>query len=420
MNMNMNMNININIDNIEDIAYLKSIGEKDYEDILKTAISIGIKSIEMSKTYMTGNSYFDPLKNIIEDSNIENKNELLEISNMLKDLMNIKNNSSRKGKLGESLAMNSLVKKYPDWKIEDTAGTSHEADLFAYSEDYGKILYEIKTYSTNVGKKEIEKFKNDVMTTNSNYGIFISQTSGIVGKKKMDYEVYNGKILIYVACAGLNGHGIEFGTEFLISLISSGCLEKKTIIKNKDVEDVIKIINDNMLELDECINNFSRTKSQLNEMRTIINGQIDILHKHLIEYETHGKNVYMKILDVIKHNYDNKDILLCREEENIQCYIKTLGEKGNILNVIMDKIKDNNYILALDNNKDILYIYKQDKIICKIIVQDNKLKWIFNIDGKGSLTLIPKYEYIERNNLIIITDNMYENIHVNILLEKID
>jgi len=416
----MNMNINIDIDNIEDIAYLKSISEKDYEDILKTAISIGIKSIEMSKTYMSGNSYFDPLKNIIEDSNLENKNELLEISNMLKDLMNIKNNSSRKGKLGESLAMNSLVKKYPSWRIDDTTGTSHEADLFAYSDDYGKILYEIKTYSTNVGKKEIEKFKNDVMTTNSNYGIFISQTSGIVGKKMMDYEIYNGKILIYVACAGLNGHGIEFGTEFLISLIASGCLEKKTIIKNKEVEDVLKIINDNMLELDECINNFSRTKSQLHDMRTIINGQIDLLHKHLIEYEIQGKNIYMKILDVIKNNYDYDDIILCREEEKIQDYIITLGDKGNILNTIMNKIKDNNYILALDNNKDILYIYKDDKIICKIVIEENELKWIFNIKENNSLTFLPKYEYIENNKLIIITNNKYEDIHINILLERID
>lgn len=414
------MNINIDIDNIEDIAYLKSISEKDYEDILKTAISIGIKSIEMSKTYMSGNSYFDPLKNIIEDSNLENKNELLEISNMLKDLMNIKNNSSRKGKLGESLAMNSLVKKYPNWRIDDTAGTSHEADLFAYSDDYGKILYEIKTYSTNVGKKEIEKFKNDVMTTNSNYGIFISQTSGIVGKKMMDYEIYNGKILIYVACAGLNGHGIEFGTEFLISLITSGCLEKKTIIKNKEVEDVLKIINDNMLELDECINNFSRTKSQLHDMRTIINGQIDLLHKHLIEYEIQGKNIYMKILDVIKNNYDNDDTILCREEEKIQDYIITLGDKGNILNTIMNKIKDNNYILALDNNKDILYIYKDDNIICKIVIEENELKWIFNIKENNSLTFLPKYEYIENNKLIIITNNKYEDIHFNILLERID
>ena len=418
--MNMNMNINIDIDNIEDIAYLKSISEKDYEDILKTAISIGIKSIEMSKTYMSGNSYFDPLKNIIEDSNLENKNELLEISNMLKDLMNIKNNSSRKGKLGESLAMNSLVKKYPNWRIDDTTGTSHEADLFAYSDDYGKILYEIKTYSTNVGKKEIEKFKNDVMTTNSNYGIFISQTSGIVGKKMMDYEIYNGKILIYVACAGLNGHGIEFGTEFLISLITSGCLEKKTIIKNKEVEDVLKIINDNMLELDECINNFSRTKSQLHDMRTIINGQIDLLHKHLIEYEIQGKNIYMKILDVIKNNYDYDDIILCREEEKIQDYIITLGDKGNILNTIMNKIKDNNYILALDNNKDILYIYKDDNIICKIVIEENELKWIFNIKENNSLTFLPKYEYIENNKLIIITNNKYEDIHFNILLERID
>ena len=414
------MNINIDIDNIEDIAYLKSISEKDYEDILKTAISIGIKSIEMSKTYMSGNSYFDPLKNIIEDSNLENKNELLEISNMLKDLMNIKNNSSRKGKLGESLAMNSLVKKYPNWRIDDTAGTSHEADLFAYSDDYGKILYEIKTYSTNVGKKEIEKFKNDVMATNSNYGIFISQTSGIVGKKMMDYEIYNGKILIYVACAGLNGHGIEFGTEFLISLITSGCLEKKTIIKNKEVEDVLKIINDNMLELDECINNFSRTKSQLHDMRTIINGQIDLLHKHLIEYEIQGKNIYMKILDVIKNNYDYDDIILCREEEKIQDYIITLGDKGNILNTIMNKIKDNNYILALDNNKDILYIYKDDNIICKIVIEDNELKWIFNIKENNSLTFLPKYEYIENTKLIIITNNKYEDIHINILLERID
>jgi hypothetical protein len=414
------MNINIDIDNIEDIAYLKSISEKDYEDILKTAISIGIKSIEMSKTYMSGNSYFDPLKNIIEDSNLENKNELLEISNMLKDLMNIKNNSSRKGKLGESLAMNSLVKKYPNWRIDDTAGTSHEADLFAYSDDYGKILYEIKTYSTNVGKKEIEKFKNDVMTTNSNYGIFISQTSGIVGKKMMDYEIYNGKILIYVACAGLNGHGIEFGTEFLISLIASGCLEKKTIIKNKEVEDVLKIINDNMLELDECINNFSRTKSQLHDMRTIINGQIDLLHKHLIEYEIQGKNIYMKILDVIKNNYDYDDIILCRGEEKIQDYIITLGDKGNILNTIMNKIKDNNYILALDNNKDILYIYKDDNIICKIVIEENELKWIFNIKENNSLTFLPKYEYIENNKLIIITNNKYEDIHINILLERID
>ena len=179
--------INIKIENLEDISYLESI---NYDrDIINVALTIGLKSIQMSQTTMTGNSYIEPLKKIIVENSIENSENIGKINDMLCDLLNIKNNSSRKGKLGESLAMNSLKKKYPDWKIENTTGTAHESDMFAYSNEYGKILYEIKTYSSNVPSKEIYKFKNDMVTTNCKYGIFISQTSGIVGKKLIDYSL---------------------------------------------------------------------------------------------------------------------------------------------------------------------------------------------------------------------------------------
>jgi len=407
------MNLNINIKNIEDINYINKLNEEEKEDILNTAISIGIKSIEMSKSYMSGNSYYEPLKNIIEESNSENKLELLEINAMLKDLMNIKNNSSRKGKLGESLAMNALIKKYPDWKIENTAGSAHEADLFAYSDKYGKILYEIKTYTTNVGNKEIDKFKNDVITTNSNYGIFISQTSGIVGKKKMDYEKYKDKILIYVSCAGLNGHGLEFGTEFLLSLIESGCLNKKTIIKNIELEDILKIINDNMLELEECINNFSRIKSQVLDIKTIINSQIDLLHKHLIEYETKGNMIYDKILNIIKYNYDNNLMLI--SDINI---INTFINKNENFKDIFLKLKEKTYIQwSLDKN--ILYLHNKEKLLCKILVEKELLTFIFNINSDEPLLLIPKYERIENNKIIINLIINYEKDILNIIFNKL-
>ena len=228
--------IKINIKNIEDIQYIENINYND--DILNTALSIGLKAIQMSQTTMTGNSYYEPLKQIIQENSQENHENISKINDMLCDLMNIKNNSARKGKLGESLAMNSLKKKYPYWRIENTTGTAHESDIFAYSEEYGKILYEIKTYNTNVPSKEIQKFKNDMITTNSKYGIFISQTSGIVGKKLIVYEIVNDSILIYISCSGLNGHGIELGTEFLLSLINSGCLEKRYLLKDKNVKDI--------------------------------------------------------------------------------------------------------------------------------------------------------------------------------------
>ena len=97
--------INLNIKNDEDVFYLEKINYD--EDILNTALTIGLKAIQMSQTTMTGNSYIEPLKQIIIENNKENHKDISHINDMLCDLMNIKNNSARKGKLGESLAMNS-------------------------------------------------------------------------------------------------------------------------------------------------------------------------------------------------------------------------------------------------------------------------------------------------------------------------
>ena len=57
--------IKINIKNIEDIQYIENINYN--EDILNTALSIGLKAIQMSQTIMTGNSYYEPLKQIIQE-----------------------------------------------------------------------------------------------------------------------------------------------------------------------------------------------------------------------------------------------------------------------------------------------------------------------------------------------------------------
>ena len=63
--------INIKIDNAEDISYLESI---NYDrDIINVALTIGLKSIQMSQTTMTGNSYIEPLKQIIVENSIENQ-----------------------------------------------------------------------------------------------------------------------------------------------------------------------------------------------------------------------------------------------------------------------------------------------------------------------------------------------------------
>ena len=408
--------ISLDIKNSEDLEYLESV---NYDpDILNTALTIGLKSIQMSQTTMNGNSYIEPLREIIVENNIENSENINKINLMLCDLLNIKNNSSKKGKLGESLAMNSLKKKYPDWKIENTTGTAHESDLFAYSDNYGKILYEIKTYSSNVPSKEIQKFKDDMTTTNSKYGIFVSQTSGIVGKKLIDYEIIDNSILVYISCAGLNGHGIEIGTEFLLSLIDSGYLDKRHLLKNDNIRDVLHEINESMYELNECINNFSRIKMQIDEHRNTMNRSVDMMYRNVVEYNTKANITYDTLLEKIrKHKPVNISLL----EENID--FKNIVDTNvlNMNNLIyfekMYKMKD----MKICSDNDNLYIIKNDSLVCKLDIKKNYIDLSFYTKDLDVISINKEYERYTNDMINIrVLDNVFDDDIWKIIEKRLD
>ncbi len=408
--------ISLDIKNKEDLEYLESV---NYDpDILNTALTIGLKSIQMSQTTMNGNSYIEPLREIIVENNIENSENISKINLMLCDLLNIKNNSSKKGKLGESLAMNSLKKKYPDWKIENTTGTAHESDLFAYSDNYGKILYEIKTYSSNVPSKEIQKFKDDMTTTNSKYGIFVSQTSGIVGKKLIDYEIIDNSILVYISCAGLNGHGIEIGTEFLLSLIDSGYLDRRHLLKNDNIRDVLYEINESMYELNECINNFSRIKMQIDEHRNTMNRSVDMMYRNVVEYSTKANITYDTLLEKIrKHKPVNISLL----EENID--FKNIVDTNvlNMNNLIyfekMYQAKD----MKICSDNDNLYIIKNDSLVCKLDIKKNYIDLSFYTKDLDVISINKEYERYENDMINIrVLDNTINDDIWKIIEKRLD
>ena len=103
---------------------------------------------------------------------------------------------------------------------------SYEGDCRAFETPVGQILYEFKSYDHNVNRDQISKFIRDLDHTNIQYGIFVSNTSGIVGKKNIEWEIINNKLVIYVSNMGLNGYGCILGTELLLSLIEINILDK--------------------------------------------------------------------------------------------------------------------------------------------------------------------------------------------------
>ena len=49
---------------------------------------------------------------------------------------------------------------------------------------------------------------------------------GIVGKKNIEWEIINDKLVIFISNMGLSGYGCILGTELLLSLIEINILDK--------------------------------------------------------------------------------------------------------------------------------------------------------------------------------------------------
>jgi hypothetical protein len=109
------------------------------------------------------------------------------------------NNSSIKGKTGET-SFDNLVERHTSWEIENTAGTPQSCDRYGVIRGC-KTLFELKNYSQNVPRKEVEKFKRDMeVHKDCPVGIFISYNTNIVGAPQDFFfsEIVGNQTLIYI------------------------------------------------------------------------------------------------------------------------------------------------------------------------------------------------------------------------------
>ena len=388
------MNLNFSINNKEDIQYLKNIEQNKLEDLLKTCISIGLKSIQMSEVNMDCHSYIDPIKDIVQESTLDHKEKLFTIEDKLNDLLHIKSNSSRKGQLSEDLCRSLLTKQYPQWSFLDVSQEGYNADCRAFETPVGQILYEFKSYDHNVNRDQISKFIRDLEHTNIKYGIFVSNTSGIVGKKNIEWEIIDNKLVVFVSNMGLSGYGCILGTELLLSLLDINILEKDRnwlLYQNYELEDLIKNISESIDSLRNNIESYTKHRELINEQRIKINQSIDILDKSSFNCLLNLNHTYENIVKTISDIRCHKD-LITEEFIKEDFLTKIKNEKYKELFTKLLKISHNHKVMNKEN--ELLFINKEGEIICFSKTHKSRLDLIFPIK-KDLISFNPIYEKVK-------------------------
>jgi hypothetical protein len=106
-------------------------------------------------------------------------------------------NSAYKGRVSENKLEKVLTKMYPAAEIVCSKALKESGDFMLKRQNKLTILIENKNYDANVNVEEIAKFYRDVNAQKCS-GIFISQTSGIVGRSDYQIELNDGHVLVFL------------------------------------------------------------------------------------------------------------------------------------------------------------------------------------------------------------------------------
>ena len=395
--------------NPEDILYLEGFDEEKQDEILRTAISIGFKSIQMSEVNMDCHSYFDPLKDIIESSTIQNTEKITDIDDKLDALLHIRTNSSRKGRLSEDLCIRRLIQQYPSWDISDVTHVGHEGDCRAKS-PLGEILYEFKSYDTNVNREQVNKFYKDLETTGIKLGIFVSNTSGIVGKKDLEWEIINkDTLVIYISNVGFNGQGCIMATELLIALLENDILDKENhwlLHQNYETDTIYGNLVDSLDDYRMNNEMIYKLRKHIKEFRSKNNSMIDGLESEIFQLSLNTENTFSKILGLVESMKSKQEII---KSFNVDDFILNHNFNDKFISYFKELYKIiENLNLTVHTTDNEWLLYKGDIEIAKTKCLKSKIQLCISHYPERLSDFNPLYEEFKDKKIIITLNDNYK------------
>ena len=171
---------------------------------------------------------------ILRESNLIAQSDQSKVIEDLGDFLNkYSTNSAYKGRVSENKLEKVLNKLYPMDEIILSKALKESGDFIIKRNNKLPILIENKNYEANVNLDEIAKFYRDVNAQKCS-GIFISQTSGIVGRSDYQIEINDGNVLVFLHNVDYSESKIKNAVD-IIDHLSVTLLE---ISKNTSIEGV--------------------------------------------------------------------------------------------------------------------------------------------------------------------------------------
>ena len=300
------------------------------------------------KIFKSGYECHYPNKNLetnIENSRLVNKIDTLE--NVLEKLIGVSSSSMKKGELAENILENIITNKFGDIKYTPMAQVNHSGDAWLNFDSFNEtVMLESKNYTVKVNKDEITKMKNDMITNNIQWGIFVSFNSQIQGYREFDIDTFNhqGKVYTIVFLSELSKDidRIDMAIQVIRKLIMN-------YSKLNSFPWVTTKIKSDLDKLNEIINLNYQLRDWFCEMEGSIKNSLNKYYTNLRDYQ---HKIDLSINEIVKNIEGTIEESINKTDFDYTSYLNNFKNNKKlftILSKIIDKFQNKNITINEDN-----------------------------------------------------------------------
>jgi|TARA_B110000208_G_C11779494_1_gene433309 hypothetical protein len=390
---------------------VKSLASKSEEEIIEV-LKLASYIIDNMPTLYRDEGILSCVQTVIQKENALVAERIDSVNDNLLCLTS--GNSSLLGKFNENIIEKYLKNNFPQYEIINVAtGGEKCGDIIINTHtNMGKISIESKNYGPErvIPSAEIDKFKRDLMNSGIKFGIFVSTNSRITGKKTIEYEQYEDKIIVYVGPAGHDNFLVNLAIQYLITLSEMDAIHTRriTIEDNKDIrekfEGISRTFEINLTRLNNGLNTINETEKKMqsmfsnlrNSLQMIVSDftvHLDRLQTDILELKEGTSREYATFgdaIDVIKNGRPDKN-----------------STKQMNLERLVTSLHDSNHKLKIES--DDMGFYKDDVYCGKINYKGkSRIDVYFKENSDYTKPYPQKFVSMKNNNYIIeLKDNSH-------------
>ena len=404
-----NYKLDVEINDADLVEWLETLPEDDRQKEILATLKAGryVLSLAQGVTSTT-----DDLKRALRPV----FDKMDEVNSTMDTILNATKKSQRLGELGEAIVAKQLQDAFPNDQFRIVSSHGHQADIHAdiqvNPEVVERALVEVKLYTGDVPTKELDKFRKDLISTGTKFGVMTSLTSRIMGMQgPIRVEENADYTAIFVSGAGIDGLGTlqamatlkaimlyKARTEAAIRITASA-IEQAWQRVSREIEE-FKAISHSVQSFRRSIQSVQQNIfEQLNKLSDDAN-RAEIRIQLAVERLTERVTNELKALPESSQALSLPEVITINDTlVELERLERDKDKRAQNFRSLFEVVQEENLDLSIEDGK--WYLSKNEKILGWTAGTKTRLDLIVPVSNDEELRLLPSMEKYKDQTIII-------------------